>query len=343
MCRGFALTFHASAQAMADLDKAIELRDSPLAHAFRAFVLTFEAMDTQDPKAHESALSDVREAKKRLPDIPVVQFVNCLVHLNAAEFYKETRQDEKQKAALAAVTADAQALGTQTIHGHVLAAVRYLEALGDEEAALKLLEQASRREEERTLATTYALALYRKNRVEEALRVLDDRRQPDDRSPHVLRIYLLAEVHGPARAYQAFLELAARDPNFQRLSARWPQPLLFLGKRAEAAQLRSVDNPGYAEAQDGRLPLAGYIAGTIREEKWLKLREGTPSQLELCQMYFWMGQVRLSDGDRAGARESFEKCLATRWVSLTIRPYVRAFLARMERDPDWPSWIPPKK
>jgi hypothetical protein len=60
-------------------------------------------------------------------------------------------------------------------------------------------------------------------------------------------------------------------------------------------------------------------------------------------MYFWMGQVRLSDGDRAGARESFEKCLATRWVSLTIRPYVRAFLARMERDPDWPSWIPPKK
>src|SRR5262249_28331999 len=147
MCRGFAVSFTDSAQSLADLDKAIELRDSPLAHAFRAFILTLDAMDTQDTKVHERALSDIREAKKRLPDIPVVQFVNCLVHLNAAEFYKETRQDEKQKAALAAVKDDAQALGTQPIHGHVLEAVRYLEAVGDEEAALKLLEHASRREE----------------------------------------------------------------------------------------------------------------------------------------------------------------------------------------------------
>jgi hypothetical protein len=49
MCRGFALTFD-RAQSIADLDKAIEMRDSPLARAFRAFTLSFIVLDTQDPK-----------------------------------------------------------------------------------------------------------------------------------------------------------------------------------------------------------------------------------------------------------------------------------------------------
>jgi tetratricopeptide (TPR) repeat protein len=343
MCRGFALTFDASAQTIADLDKAIELRDCPLARAFRAFTLTFIALDAQDPKLHERALDDIREAKKRLPDIPVVQYTSCLVHLNAADFYAETRQLEKQEAALAAAKDDAQALANHPINAHVYAAVRYLETIGKEEDAIKLLEQASRREETKALVTSYAVALYRKHRVEEALKVLDDSRQPENRQAQALRIFLLAEVHGPDRAYQAFQELAARDPGILRLSVRVYQPLLFLGKRAEAAKLRPVDHPGYTEAPDGKLRLAEYIAGTISAEELLKPRVGTPTQLELCQAHFWIGLVRLSDGDRKGARESFEKCVATRWLPLGIKGLARAFLERMKRDPEWPTWILARK
>src|SRR5262249_33292770 len=125
---------------------------------------------------------------------------------------------------------------------------RYLELVGNEKAALKLLKEASEREDTKGLVPFYALTLYRKNRVEEALQVLDNGRQPGNRGAQVLRIFLLAEVHGPDRAYQAFQELASRDPALLRLSVRVPQPLLFLGKRAEAAKLRPVDNPGYAGA-----------------------------------------------------------------------------------------------
>jgi hypothetical protein len=56
-----------------------------------------------------------------------------------------------------------------------------------------------------------------------------------------------------------------------------------------------------------------------------------------------LGMVRLSEGDREGARESFDKCVATRWVDLPIYPYAQIFLARMKHDPKWPRWIPAKK
>jgi serine/threonine protein kinase len=343
MCRGFAFTFAASDRSVADLDKAIELRDSPLARAFRAWTLGFIALETQDPRVYQRALDDIRAAKKRLPDTPVVQYTSCMAHLMAAAFYAEARQFEKQAAALAVAKDDAQALVHQPVSSHVMAAVRYFEAVGEEEAALKLLEQACRRDETRDLVTQYALALYRQNRVEEALNVVDDGRQPANWWVQFLRIYLLAEVHGPDKAYQAFQDLASRDPDVLRLNVRVHQPLLFFGKRTEAAKLRTVEHPGYAESPEGRLRLAEYIAGTLSEGELLKPRGEPLSQLGLCQAHLWIGMVRLSDGDRNAARESFEKCVATRWPSTWIKQLARAFLARMDHDPEWPKWIPVKK
>src|SRR5262245_53441912 len=194
MCRGFALAQSASAQSIADLDKAIELRDSPIARTFRALTLGFIAHTTRDQKLCERALDDIRKAKKRLPDTPVVQFTNCQVHLTAAGFDEDAGQFKKQEATLAAAKDDALALGKQPINGHVMVAYHYLEALGEEDGAFKLLKEASEREETKELVTSYAQALYRRNQVEEALKVLDDNPQPGNRMSQLLRIFLLAEV-----------------------------------------------------------------------------------------------------------------------------------------------------
>ena len=59
--------------------------------------------------------------------------------------------------------------------------------------------------------------------------------------------------------------------------------------------------------------------------------------------HFWVGLVRLSEGDREGARDSFEKAAATRWLDLPIYSYAQIFLARLKNDPKWPKWIPVKK
>ena len=62
-----------------------------------------------------------------------------------------------------------------------------------------------------------------------------------------------------------------------------------------------------------------------------------------CVGHFWVGLVRLSVGDREGARELFEKCVTTQWAGLPVYPYAQIFLARMKHDPEWPRWIDPKK
>jgi hypothetical protein len=47
------------------------------------------------------------------------------------------------------------------------------------------------------------------------------------------------------RGYQAQQKLASSDPDILRLTPLVPQPLLFLGKRAEAAKLPFVDYRGF--------------------------------------------------------------------------------------------------
>ena len=58
---------------------------------------------------------------------------------------------------------------------------------------------------------------------------------------------------------------------------------------------------------------------------------------------FTRGLVRLSDGDRVGAKEHFQKVLDTKFYANVGYPYARAYLARLNRDEKWPKWIPDKK
>ena len=48
---------------------------------------------------------------------------------------------------------------------------------------------------------------------------------------------------------------------------------------------------------------------------------------------------RLADGDREAARAHFQKSVATDVFLYVEHDWSRAFLARMEADPAWPSWI----
>jgi hypothetical protein len=130
-----------------------------------------------------------------------------------------------------------------------MARVHYFEHVGKDDAALELLKEASTREETKELVTQYALALYRKDQVTEALRVLDESRQPENLMGQVLRIMLMAEPPeiGPAKACDRYLELAARRERETGSKFTFPgatAALLFLGKRKEAAAfVRDADPP----------------------------------------------------------------------------------------------------
>jgi hypothetical protein len=87
-------------------------------------------------------------------------------------------------------------------------------------------------------------------------------------------------------------------------------------------------------------PMTKYLAGSLTEAELLESRG--KSRLLLCGAHHVIGLVRLSDGDRAGAREHFQKALDTKFYAHTLYPYARAYLARLKRDPEWPKWIPVK-
>jgi len=86
------------------------------------------------------------------------------------------------------------------------------------------------------------------------------------------------------------------------------------------------------------LRILDYCGGGLSEEELLKAEAG--SRWNQCEAHFYVALDRLAQGDRTGAREHFQKALATGVFTFLEYEWSRSFLKRMEKDPNWPSWIP---
>jgi hypothetical protein len=80
-----------------------------------------------------------------------------------------------------------------------------------------------------------------------------------------------------------------------------------------------------------------YLAGEWDEQRALK--EVSSSVTSQSTMHNFMGLERLACGDRDGARRHFNECLDTPSYGSPGRSWARAYLAHMDRDPNWPDWI----
>jgi serine/threonine protein kinase len=346
LCRGFTLTGFKythnldvkSTQALADIDKAIAMRDTPIARAFRAFEEDkLAGLEEWDLPSCERALDGVQKAKLQLPDNKYVRFKSLHSHLWAANRYEESGLPEKQKAVLEEAGRDAEELKEIHTLAYILARVYYFEHIGDTKAAIAELEQASRRDETSDVVPWYALALYEQGRDAKALDVLDKRLKPGNWTGEILRIMLLAEQPdvGPEKAYDQYRKLKAAKPSEPAGPQGYPYGLavMLLGKE------KYVE--GHAQSVANVSLFTKYMTGHASEAEFIEA--AGKSRLFLCRNHYIVGLNRLSDGDRAGAREQFQKALDTKFYSTNAYPYARAFLARMKRDPEWPKWIPVKK
>src|SRR5262249_55769617 len=114
-------------------------------------------------------------------------------------------QSDKRKDALDVAGQDAPELeGVPTLI-YVLSRVYYFEHIGDTEAALKELNQASLRPETSDLVNRYAVALYEQGRDTDALDVLNKRLKPGNMAGQSLQIILRLEQREitPDEAYDA--------------------------------------------------------------------------------------------------------------------------------------------
>src|SRR5262249_46564876 len=150
---------------MSNLDKAIAMRDSPIARTFRAATACMIGLNESDLKLTESGLDDVRQAKFRLRDNSFVRVTSGGAQMKAAILYGKAGQLEKQKAALAEAKDDVDFLANVPVSLYVHMRVCYYEMVKDDDTALKILEDAVTREEMKELVWLYALTLYRKGEV----------------------------------------------------------------------------------------------------------------------------------------------------------------------------------
>src|SRR5262245_14355457 len=95
----------------------------------------------------------------------------------------------------------------------------------------------------------------------------------------------------------------------------YPQTVLRLLGRKEEAIRASLDLRDHGPRQPNwRLGwyhrLLDYNCGLLSAEDLLKA--AGPSRLNRCEAHFFIGLTVLADGDRAGARDHFQKAVATR-------------------------------
>ena len=57
-----------------------------------------------------------------------------------------------------------------------------------------------------------------------------------------------------------------------------------------------------------------------------------------CTGYYHLGLRQLMEGDRAAAKVSFERCADTGVFTFFEYNWAKAYLSKMNADPDWPSW-----
>jgi hypothetical protein len=322
------------------LNEAVKRSHSPLAHAMRAANRTLEAELRANPEEVERVLADIQVAKESpLADNPFILSVSVSAHMVAANVYLHAGKQEKRQAELKEAERDAQALKrwdtlTFPFHGFRV----YFELTGQELALLDLARRAAGNSDAPYFADCYAEALYRRGQTREALEVLDRRKWKTFLGDYY-RVCILAELH-PQDRRAAYEGMAKRYISENRGFVGYMVTLLCtLGYKDEAvAVLRAHVQLGSAEAWDK--DLLDYWTEAISEHEFWKIRSG--SMWGRHRGHYEVALVRLTKGDRAGAREHLRQAVQTRVILPYPAYFCTSFLARMEKDPTWPPWIPMK-
>jgi serine/threonine protein kinase len=328
-----------------DLDEGIQQRDSPLGRALRTFARANRAIDSCRRQDAEAALADANAARGMLPDNPLALYTSLYARLVAAGIYQEAELPQQRTAVLQEAARDVQALQPFIeLPNSAYALWLYFEEIGASGKALDVARRSLDRSGSALAAFYGVVSLYQQGRFAEALKLLDQRRQPD-LGGDVLRLFLLAELpDGPRQALEEYQKLEMAYPE-----AGWPmrtknEVLLFLGRKEQAlASLRSVRSP-LAVSQDWRdfyEAMRQFVSRHLSDDAYLA-KAGT-SRWKQFHAHYQIGLFRLAEGDRAGAQDHFQKAVGTRAVWIYPWAWCKMFLSRLQNDSKWPPWIPAKK
>jgi tetratricopeptide (TPR) repeat protein len=309
------------------------------------------AQDTGNVEMAQSAIGDAFVAKEMMPENPLVICVDLRAHLVAMGVFRDAGEKDRADQSLRHAEKDAQKLEQfPALPMSYQTRWYYLNLTRQEELAYEVARRGYQEAETYVTRRIYVESLYERGEFEKALQVIEreGRRTSQVSRPgrsltlEVMRPFILAEVpDGPSRALEAYGENCNRikegyDMIFNQTS------LLLVGRRKEAMEasraIRRHEERLARFRREHMLRILDYCGGGLSEEEFLKAEAG--SRLNQCEVHFYVALDRLAQGDRTGAREHFQKTLATGVFWFIEYEWSRLFLKRMDQDPTWPSWIP---
>jgi tetratricopeptide (TPR) repeat protein len=182
-------------------------------------------------------------------------------------------------------------------------------------------------------ATYYAAAMLGRDRSGEGIEVLNQLGPPPEGLMAITKAFLLLDNKQPEEARELYQRAKANE----RLRVYAETILLLAGDNnhvaSESTQLINKISPQHPDYQ-----ALQFYAGKISAEE-LAIRAG-PSRVRACENYYLAAMLFLSRGEREAAKQYFRRSKETGthwWIGYQ---WSRAFLARLERDPQWPPWIP---
>ena len=153
----------------------------------------------------------------------------------------------------------------------------------------------------------------------------------------VARAYFLADLpNGRLKAELVFAKLYQRElPPYSQLNALTIPMLLGDSKRVEqtSARLLTSSEPRIWAGMES----VEFLAGKISNEELVAKAGKSNSHRQIA--YWLIGLKCLGDGRRDMATHYFTACVDTGYFYTGICHWAKAFLARLERDPDWPDSI----
>jgi hypothetical protein len=161
----------------------------------------------------------------------------------------------------------------------------------------------------------------------------------------LLRVLILAESPDGLRlALQEYDKLSRKYP-LEGQNARYCSMIALLLRKKELA-LAALEKYGThtgarsESTKEFRKAEPQFARGELSEENFLA--KAGSSRFNQLTAHCEIGIARLAAGDREGAREHFQKGVATRAFWVFDYNWCTAFLNRLEKDRTWPPWIPVK-
>lgn len=331
-------------QGLAILNDAVKKKDSLIARVARAEAAARFAETTGSITNIEQALADIAAARNLFPGYKGALVTSFWCNLRAAAIYGEHQLPLKRAQSLEQARLDAGLLDADaqisTRRGNM---ITYHDFLGDDDALLREYRRLGPNKISYIPMKSSLHALVRQGDFQGARQLLDQTSSAGIEMIQLVERGVVEFLDGnPEKALAAYRE-ARRVGHKSRARVASQALLLLLGCKQEALEVyqENLRDPAFpnelASHSDPEWTslLWAFTAGAISHKELEAAAQS--SRFLQCEGCFFIGLDKFADGDRAGARDYFKKCVATGIFHFLEHRWSRSLLAVMDRHPDWPK------